>query len=97
MKVTQIVVTYENGSKLILRDWEQLDMTNAANISTIEETTLMSLSEVRSRYRFVTQPNTSSYGHEPKGMQHFKCEHDSVDLNCPYCHPRGTGLTFTMF
>lgn len=82
MKVTKIVVTYFDGTIETHTDWEHIDLRNAANIATIEETTLMSLSEVKSRYRFITPSassssidedftwkkwNDSKHGHEPKG------------------------------
>lgn len=71
MKVTKIVVTYFDGTTLTYSDWDNLNLNNAANIATIEETTLMSLSEVKSRYRFITLPadcagNTSKASVESK-------------------------------
>ena len=56
MKVTKIVVTYFDGTCQSVLDWEHIDWYRAKDIATIEETTLMSLSEVKSRYRFINLP-----------------------------------------
>lgn len=76
MTVTKLVVHYFDGvPSRTYKNWEDFDMFNAENISSVEETSVMALSEIKSRYKLI-QPlkieesdniPCDAQGHEPKG------------------------------